>query len=484
MKSYRRSDYLLEAKDDASKGNAAEDGKQNDKESFTKKLGKMIADAVGNYAADKAGDLIDELMLGNFRDALVDVFKEEAKATMDETQIDALAKKLKDDPQYKKAADYAALDSRKDDSTSTNVDKASLRRFIMWYSKDKEADLGATINEIVSSFQRQSQEIEKQQKQLASKLKSMKVKITDEEFAKIGPMLAKDIDDGADAEAIQKKVDELKKKLNESCSHNTSKFINESFKNESVVFLTEDQKNEILFESIVQMDEFAEAMAYSMINEGVFSSIASGFKNVKDKLANVGKSAVTSLTKGALMPILSLGSLSASILTGGWAATAILRMMYLIEKQGKKIRNGFEKAYTKYANSKGAIASLSFNIEGDKDKKYAMRFYEKDLVWRVLNISDQLKHPSIDFSKAIIEGETGKAFRDQIQKVWDPLFAENKGGKIDFKAIFSQSKELKIPEKYLDAFQKFADNYGQIKANCIQKPKIDTRTQSLKKDKQ
>ena len=85
MKSYRRSDYLLEAKDDASKGNAAEDGKQNDKESFTKKLGKMIADAVGNYAADKAGDLIDELMLGNFRDALVDVFKEEAKATMDET---------------------------------------------------------------------------------------------------------------------------------------------------------------------------------------------------------------------------------------------------------------------------------------------------------------------------------------------------------------------------------------------------------------
>ena len=136
------------------------------------------------------------------------------------------------------------------------------------------------------------------------------------------------------------------------------------------------------------MDEFAEAMAYSMINEGVFSSIASGFKNVKDKLANVGKSAVTSLTKGALMPILSLGSLSASILTGGWAATAILRMMYLIEKQGKKIRNGFEKAYTKYANSKGAIASLSFNIEGDKDKKYAMRFYEKDLVWRVLNISD------------------------------------------------------------------------------------------------
>ena len=30
----------------------------------------------------------------------------------------------------------------------------------------------------------------------------MKVKITDEEFAKIGPMLAKDIDDGADAEAI------------------------------------------------------------------------------------------------------------------------------------------------------------------------------------------------------------------------------------------------------------------------------------------
>ena len=238
-----------------------------------------------------------------------------------------------------------------------------------------------------------------------------------------------------------------------------------------------------MFESIIEMDELAESMAYSMLNEGMFDSLKSGFKAVKDKLADVGKSAIKGLTKGAIGPILSLGGLGISIVTGGWAAATILRLMYIVEKQGKKLRNGFERAYTKYANSKGSIASLSFSIDGDKDKKYAMRFYEKDLVWRVLNVSDQLKHPGIDFSKAILDGETGKAFREQIQKVWDPLFLDSKSGKIDFKAIFSQAKDVNIPEKYLDAFQKFADNYDQIKANCIKKKKIDTRTQSLKKEK-
>jgi hypothetical protein len=32
-------------------------------------------------------------------------------------------------------------------------------------------------------------------------------------------------------------------------------------------------------------------------------------------------------------------------------------------------------------------------------------------------------------------------------------------------------------------YQDFAENYDKIKASCIDSPKIDTRTQSLKKDK-
>ena len=41
---------------------------------------------------------------------------------------------------------------------------------------------------------------------------------------------------------------------------------------------------------------------------------------------------------------------------------------------------------------------------------------------------------------------------------------------------------LDIPEKQLQAFKDFADNYDTITSNCIESPKIDTRTQSLKKD--
>lgn len=485
IRSYRRDDILLEAKEEsASKDNdEAKKDSSDSKESLGKKLAKIISDAVKNYAADKAGDLIDELMLGNFKDALVDVFKEHAGGKMSEKELQDAAEELKSSSQYKRAADYAALDSRKDDNTKADIDASSVKKFIMWHSKDKDADLGSTISELVAQFQKQAQSIEEQQKQLASKLKSMKIKLTDEEFAQIGPMLVKDVEDGADAKAVQKKVDELKKKLHESYHALCTKFINEGLVNESVVLLAEDTKQQLLLESITSMDEFAEAAAYSMVNEGIFDSLKSGFKAVKSKLADAGSKAIAGLTKGAIGPMLSLAGLGVSIATGGWAAATILRLIYLVEKQGKKLRNGFERAYTRYANSKGAIASASFSIDGEKDKKYAMRFYEKDLVWRVLNLSDQLKHPSTDFSKAIVDSDVGKQFRDEIAKAWDPLFSSAKGGKIDFKAIFSQAKDIDIPEKYLDAFSKFADNYDKIKANCIDKPKIDTRTQSLKKDK-
>ena len=77
-----------------------------------------------------------------------------------------------------------------------------------------------------------------------------------------------------------------------------------------------------------------------------------------------------------------------SIITGGWAAATVLKVIYVIEKKGKILRNSFERAYTRFANSKGVITKMDFNINGKKDSKYSMRFYVKDMVWRVLNVGD------------------------------------------------------------------------------------------------
>ena len=112
-----------------------------------------------------------------------------------------------------------------------------------------------------------------------------------------------------------------------------------------------------------------------------------------------------------------------------------------------------------------------------------MRFYVKDMCWRVLNTADQLKHPGKDYAKAIVDGDEGKKFRKRLAEIWDPLFDAAKGGKVDFAELFKQAQNVDIPEKALKAYQEFAENYEKIKSSCIDSPKIDTRTQSLKTDK-
>lgn len=455
---------------------------QDDAKKKESKIVKFITDAFNNYAADKAGDLLDELFLGNFKDAVIDIYKSQKASKMSEEELSKAMSDLKELPAYKRGKDYAELDNRKDDNTSAEVDKTTVKMWAMWKSKDKEADLGKTMSQIVADFQKSAQETEKQKKDLASKLKSMKVKITDAEFDQFGPMLQKVVEEG-DAKAVQKKIDELKGQLKESFDCHARRFINQKMLTEGTMLLTESEKQCILLDVLLESKEYQDAICQMMLNEGwLGDKIKSVGKAIGNKLKDVGGKTVQILTKSALVPMLSLGSLSLSIFTGGWAAAGILKLMYIIEKQGKKLRNGFERAYTRYANSKGAIAEMDFAIQDKKDLKYAMRFYEKDLVWRVLNTSDQLKHPGKDFAKSIIDSEEGKRFRETLQKIWDPLFSEAKGGKIDFKAIFSQAKNVDIPDKYIDMYQKFADNYDQIKANCIDSPKIDTRTQSLKKD--
>ena len=223
-----------------------------------------------------------------------------------------------------------------------------------------------------------------------------------------------------------------------------------------------------------------DAIASRLVAEGIFSNMKAKFKAKMSDLGKKLKSATMTglqrLSKSAFGPMLSLVGIGAGILTGGLAAELIVKAMYIIERRGKYLRNAFERTYTKYANAKGILTRMDFTIDGDKKKKYSMRFYDKDKVWRVINVADQLKRPDKDRIKAMIQSKTGEKYRAFLKSVWDPLFAESKGGKIDFEQLFSQAKDVQIPEKALKLFKQFAESYDEIKANCIEKPKIDTRT--------
>ena len=105
------------------------------------------------------------------------------------------------------------------------------------------------------------------------------------------------------------------------------------------------------------------------------------------------------------------------------------------------------------------------------------------MVWRVINTTDQLKMPGKDFVKKIVTGPEGKKYRQRLKEIWDPLFSEAKGGKVDFVALFQQAKDLNIPEKQLQMYKDFAEQYDKILSACVESPKIDTRTQSIRKDK-
>ena len=452
-----------------------EDEQQSDDKSKSKdesKLIKLISNVVKNYAASKAGDLLDELFMGNFKDAMIDIYKNKA-SEMNEQQLADAMKQLQEDPSYKKDKSYADLDSRKDTNKNANVDAESVRLWAIWKSKDKEMSVASVINEIVIDFQKQAVEVEKKKNELASKLKKLKIKISDEEFNKFGPMLEKVVEEG-DPEKIKSKLDELKRQLDESYEmvakrrYLRSRMLNEDMRK------SPELEEEMFYDALLECKAYQEYLGSYMLNEGL-GDIWKGFKN---KVKEFSGKAIKTLTQSAIMPILSLGSIGMSVFTGGWAATGILRLMYAVERQGKKLRNSFERAYTTYANSKGIYAKMNFSIDKDKEQKYSLRFYEKDLVWRLINTTDQLKKPGIDYIKSILNGDEGVRFRKALQKTWDPLFLDTKGGKIDIKAILSQAKNIDIPEKYVDVYAKFNENYEQIKANCIDSPKIDTKRQS------
>ena len=200
-----------------------------------------------------------------------------------------------------------------------------------------------------------------------------------------------------------------------------------------------------MFEAVCENDVICEAVAQRLIAEGFFKNMLTKVKNskvagaLKDVTASLGKKmkdlgtkTLEGLTKYSVGPILSLGGIAVGIVTGGLGAELILKTMDVIERHGKKLRNTFERTYTSFVNSKGVITKMNFSIKDNEKKKYSLRFYQKELVWRMVNLTDSLKHPSKDYIKKVLEGEVGKKYTEKLKSIWDPLFAESKGGKIDF----------------------------------------------------
>ena len=471
--------------------NSEELQKQDGKtKKIAKAIGKVIANAVKSFTANKCGDLIDELLLGQFKDAIVDIYKKDHLDKIDDTEAQKELETLqKENSKFKQGVDKQALDSRTDDETSTDIDTSSEKFSALWYSKNKEENVGQIISNLVADIQKQAKDMENEQKTAVAEIKKLKIKdITDEDIANFGPILSQMIKDKKSSDEITKKLKELRSGVKESINKQISILKNKALLTESKFILTEKIKNELTIKALCERQEFQNLVVEQLINEGFFGKAFDKFTSkisdkVNQKIKDFGAKTIKTITSKTTSAILSLGGIALSVATGGWAATLALKAIYAVERHGKVLRNAFERQYTRFANSKGIITEMNFSLKDKKDSKYAMRFYVKDMVWRVLNLQDQLKQPDLNYSKEIVNGEEGKKYRQQLAKIWDPLFASNKGGKIDFVELFKQAKELNIPEKQLKMYQDFAENYDKIKANCIDSPKIDTRTQSLKKDK-
>lgn len=497
-------DEIMTEADDSEKLNVKFDDKEIDKalesneaDSKVKKIAKAVLDAMKkaleNFAADKAGDLIDELLLGQFKDSLIDIYKKEKLDSLSEEDAQSELAELQKNSKFKQGEERSQLDSRRDENISSEVDPASEKFSVLWYDKDKDANVGKQLNDLVIEIQKTAKKMEDDYKDLGSKLKILKVDATDDDVKNFGPVLKSLVDKKASKDEIEKKLKKLKAGVTESLCSKISVY-RSSMLNENMSFvLTEDMKTSMLLESLVESDEFIEAVTMRMINEGMldegflgkaFDKLSSVIPDkVKSKMKDFSMKAVKAITSKTTTAIASMAGLATGILTGGLAAELAIKAIYAVERHGKTLRNAFERQFTRFANSKGVISKMDFKIKDQKDSKYSMRFYVKDMCWRVLNTADQLKHPGKDYAKAIVDGDEGKKFRKRLAEIWDPLFDAAKGGKVDFAELFKQAQNVDIPEKALKAYQEFAENYEKIKSSCIDSPKIDTRTQSLKTDK-
>lgn len=463
-------------------------------------LGKMLSSASDSLIASN----LDDFTLGNFKEAVCDIYKKKL-LKMSEPELEKEAETLHNSPGYDKADKKSKLSSRKDDNTNTEIDEKSTTYKCLFWSKNPQENLLKQLETLTIEIQKKAKSLSDSKNQLKTEIKNKKIEgIEDGEIEAFGPMIKQMIDAGKSPEEISKKVSEMKTGVKESYDRKIRKYTHHKIILEGKCIITEKQKNVFLMEALIESDEFIDSMTQYLINEGLFDGIkkmakATGnlakkavkggaelakiaWSKVPEKYRNMIKDlsekALEKLKDGALAPILSIAGIGLMVASGAWGIALILACMTLISKHGKYLKAAFDKHWDSFKNSKGIITQMDFNIKENPDLKYSLRYYIIDQTWRVLNLRNQSQTPSLDFSKTIIKSAIGQKFIKEILKKWDPVFNKEKGGKIDFKDLLSQSKTINISDKQLKLLDDFKLQYPKTIAG-ITKPAIDTRAVSM-----
>lgn len=198
-----------------------------DKRGLWEKLNGIVASAAKKYAADKAGKLLDELLVGNFRDAVVAVYEKSGKVSDDKSADEALGRLRKFDG-WAKAQKKADADSRKDSETSAEVDESSARFMAMWYSPKPDENPGKILSDLVKSVQQNAKKLEDDMKRMKAELKKMKIELTDEQLSTVAPVVMKMMNDKAGEKEIRKAVEQVTKQVDESVRSGISAMLLES----------------------------------------------------------------------------------------------------------------------------------------------------------------------------------------------------------------------------------------------------------------
>lgn len=464
-------------------------------------LGKMLNSAADSQIASN----LDDFTLGNFREIVCDIYKKKL-SKMSEDELAKEQETLHKFPGFEKAAKNADLSSRKDDNENTEIDESSATCNCLFWSKDPKENLLKQLSDLTVEIQKEADKLAKSKEKLKQEVKSKNIKgVEDGDIDAFGPMIKKMIDDGKSADEISNEVSKMKTGVKESFNRKIRKFTKQKLLTEGKCFITEKQKNIFLMEALIESDQYIDSLTYFLITEGFFDGIKKFGKATKEyaakkiksgaelakaawskvpdsfkqKIKDLSEKALGALKDGALGPILSIAGIGLMVITGSWGIALILATMTLIAKHGKYLKASFDKHWEAFKNSKGVIAQMDFNIKDNPDLKYSMRFYIIDQTWRVLNLRNQSKTPSLDFAKAIIKSNLGQKYTKALNDKWDPVFNKEKGGKVDFKQLLSQSKDLKLDDKQLQMLDDFKKSYDKTIA-AINKPQIDTRSISTK----
>lgn len=360
-----------------SKNKANIDPNAKDKESNWKKVYDWIYDLLRRQNLRKATRLIDDLFLGQFKDAVLDIFDQNKLSGMSDKKVDELEQRLLNSKEFQRNKNRVDASSRKDERTDWNIKNNSDYYDILWYDSDSKHNIGKQLSDLVAFIQKQAVETEKELQELKNNLSKMKVKIEDEDIGKYGAILKQMIDDKKSANEIQSKIDELKKKVDESRAIRMTVLESMGMPCEDKILL----EYQCLFETQMFVDE----MEY-VLTEG-------WLRNLGKKTVGITKKSLKVVASKTVAPIIGLVGLGISTVFGGVLPTFCMRVMEFFEQNGKMLANSIERQYTRYKNHKGVITKMDFETEDGGN--YSLRFYDKDKVWRLLNLDDQLHHPNV-----------------------------------------------------------------------------------------